>query len=667
MFINLFFKRNFMKRLIVIFFLTLMSISANVVKNDLQYETSPYLKQHETNPVHWMAWGEKAFAKAKREHKPLYLSIGYSTCYWCHVMEKESFTNPKIANLLNKYFISVKIDSEEFPQVDTYYQDIYKKVYKRSAGWPINVFIDANKKPFFISSYLPPKKEPFSDGLDTLVPYYGKLYQDNSALITTEIEKLKNFKVSIKKYKTAITPDMLTQSIKKEYNKMNPGFGETKQFPEADKLSLMMDLGFLQNDTELISNSYAVLDMMALRGLYDHIEGGFFRYASDSAWEIAHFEKMLYNQAQLLPLYTKAYLKTKNPLYKKVITETINMLESRFVKNNYYYSASDTGEHNKEGEYFIFTQEQVNNALEKNSCTEALEDALEFITAGNFHSKVHLNFYTPQRPEGYEEFRQELLKIRKQKKYPFIDKKINTAWNAMMIEALYKASLIDEKNALKADVHLKALTELMFNRGNLYHQTIIGTKPKQKAILEDYSFFIGALIAGYEVDYDKKKLNFAKYLLSHAKDRFYDKGTWYLSDDDLRVEANLNDKYYTSPLSKMLQNIIKLASIEGSFKYEKLALASLEHIKTELRTDLSNAPAAATAFLMQEIGFVTLKSSKDNLKKQAVNITNIEYPYILTKQVEDSDYLSCSMRRCFSKDKDFTAALKAIKRNRSEK
>lgn len=139
---------------LILFFLTLVLVFANDIKNDLQYETSPYLKQHETNPVHWMPWGKKAFKKAKREHKPLYLSIGYSTCYWCHVMEKESFINPKIAKLLNKYFVSVKIDIEELPQVDAYYQEIYKKIYNHSAGWPINVFVDVNKEPFlFLVTY----------------------------------------------------------------------------------------------------------------------------------------------------------------------------------------------------------------------------------------------------------------------------------------------------------------------------------------------------------------------------------------------------------------------------------------------------------------------------------------------------------------------------------
>jgi len=655
-----------MQKLIFVFFLTITSVFATVVKNDLQYETSPYLKQHETNPVHWMPWGERAFEKAKKEDKPLYISLGYSTCYWCHVMEAESFTNQKIADLLNKYFISVKVDIEEYPQVDAYYQAIYKKIYNRAAGWPLNVFVNVNKEPFFIAAYLPPKKAFALEGLDTLIPYYGKLYQNNPVAIAKKIEKLKTVKIDTKKYNSSINIDSLVNAIQKSYNQENPGFGYGKQFPEAAKISLLTDLGYLKHNKKLLDESYAILDRMALRGLYDHIEGGFFRYASDSAWEIAHFEKMLYNQAELLPLYTRAYLKTKKPLYKKVVVETIAMLHKRFEVNHLYYSASDAGKNHHEGEYFVFTQKQVHDALETNPYKESLEDALEFVTEGNFHSKVHINFYTDKRPKGFEQFRQALLQIRQEKKYPFIDKKINTAWNAMMIEALYKASLLDSRYKIEADKHLQALKVLMFDRGELYHQTLIGIKAKQKGNLEDYSFFIAALIAGYEVDYDTNKLHFAQYLLERAKEKFYAKGIWYLSNDTMRVKANLNDKYHTSAFGKMLQNIIKLASLKGSFKYEKLALASLKQVQGKLKKRSINAPATASAYLMQTLGFVTLKSSKLNLQKNAVKMQNIAYPYLLSKAITDNEYLSCSMRRCFSKEKDFASVIEAIKRNQEE-
>ncbi len=655
-----------MQKLIFVFFLTSISVFATVVKNDLQYETSPYLKQHETNPVHWMPWGEKAFEKAKKEHKPIYISLGYSTCYWCHVMAEESFTNQKIADVINKYFIAVKVDIEEYPQVDAYYQAIYKKIYHHAAGWPLNVFVDTNKEPFFIASYLPPHKAFSLEGLDTLVPLYGQMYQNNSLAIAQKIKQLKTVSIDTKVNNSTINLESLVETMQKSYNQENPGFGYGKQFPEAAKISLLMDLGYLKHNKLLLNDSYAILDVMALRGLYDHIEGGFFRYASDSAWEIAHFEKMLYNQAELLPLYARAYLKTKKPLYKKVVDETIAMLHKRFEVNNLYYSASDAGENHHEGEYFVFTQKQIHDALEKNPYKESLEDTLEFVTEGNFHSKVHINFYTDKRPKGFAHFRHALLKIRQAKKYPFIDKKINTAWNAMMIAALYKASFIDSRYKLEADKHLEALKAMMFDKGELYHQTLIGVQAKQKGNLEDYSFFIAALIAGYEVDYDVNKLHFAAYLLQRAKEKFYDKGVWYLSDDTLRVRANMNDKYHTSAFGQMLQNIIKLASLKGSFAYEKLALASLKQVQERLQKKGIDAPSTASAYLMQSLGFVTLKSSKTNLQKNAVNLQNIDYPYLLSKAIDDNEYLSCSIRRCFSKDKDFASVKEAIQRNQKE-
>ena len=406
-----------------------------------------------------------------------------------------------------------------------------------------------------------------------------------------------------------------------------------------------------------------MLDNMALRGLYDQVEGGFYRYSTDSSWEIAHFEKMLYNQAELLPLYSRAYYKTGKKLYKDVVEETIAMLDNKFLKDNVYYSASDSDSNGEEGGYFTFTPQEIKNALTNNPYKEEIYDALGFKVEGNFHDKVHLGFETDARPQGFMLFRKELLKIREKKKYPFIDKKINTAWNAMMIEALYKASSIDIKYKVQADKSLKALSDMMFDRGELYHQTILGKKAKQKGLLEDYSFFISALISAYEVDYDENKLNFATYLLSKAKEKFYKNKKWYLSDDDMNIEGSLVDKYYTSPVSKMIQNIIKLASLKESFKYEKLAISSLKSINSELSMKQSDVPAAAKAYLMQKLNVVTLKSDKNNLVKNRLIIKKINYPYLLTKATNDNEYLSCVMRRCFSRHKSLDKAIISINDN----
>ena len=477
-----------MRKLVTIFLLFILNFAcADEFKNELQYETSPYLKQHETNPVNWMPWGEKAFQKARKENKPIYLSIGYSTCHWCHVMADESFTNKKIANLLNKYFISIKVDIEELPQVDSYYQELYYKINKKRAGWPLNVFLTSSKEAFFVDAYLPPKRDDYSEGLDTILPHFGEAYDKDYKSILVEVQKIKDSSIVAKTVSSEITPQTLSQSIYNDYDDIYNGFSHGRKLPQAAKLSLMIDLAFINNDETLLKNSYNMLDSMALRGLYDHVDGGFYRYA-DAAWEIAHFEKMLYNQAELIPLYASAYNRVGKQLYKDVVVETIAMADNRFLKNNLYYSASDTDSNDVEGDYFVFSVEQIKEALENNPDAEALEDSLEFVVDGNFRGRVHLNFYTSDRPKGFDKFKKDLLKIRADKKYPFIDKKINTAWNAMMIEALYASSLIDAKYKVKAGEHLRALKELMFFKGELHHQTLMGLEPKQKACSKTIAF-----------------------------------------------------------------------------------------------------------------------------------------------------------------------------------
>jgi len=655
------------KILLILVLLSLNLIQAKEFKNSLAFESSPYLKQHESNPIEWMPWGEAAFNKAKRENKAIFLSIGYSTCHWCHVMARESFEDEKIAQEFNKYFVSIKVDKEEMPHLDSHYQELHKKVKNRTGGWPLSVFMSYDKKPFYITTYIPPQKESYSEGLDTLLSRLGQKYQENFKVIQADIEEIEKLIKKPRQERKESTQDIsvvtLSSSISKSYDTIFGGFGRRKKFPEASKLSLMMDLALINDDEKLLNNSYQMLDTMALKGLYDHVGGGFYRYSVDAAWEIPHFEKMLYNQAELIPLYLRGYTLSSKKLYKTVVIESIEMLDKRFLHRSLYFSASDADSDHQEGEFFLFTPKQVKDALKYNPHAVEIEESLEFTIEGNFEGKVHMNFYTNDRPKGFKEFKTELLKIRKTKEYPFIDKKINTAWNALMIEALYRASLIDEKYKDKADKHLKALKELMFYRGELYHQTIGTIKPKQLGFLEDYSFLISALIAGYEVDYQEEKLDFAEYLLNKAKSKFYRDGTWYLSDDKMNIKANLKDKYYTSPLSKMAQNIVKMASLKESFRYEKLAFNTLEGIKEELRFKQGDAPAAAAAFLMQNLKVVSLKSKKENLLKNRDEISKIKYPYVLTKKSKESDYLACTIRQCFSKDKKLEKVIDAIQEN----
>ena len=655
------------KIVLILLLLSLNFIYAQEYKNSLALESSPYLKQHESNPINWMPWGEAAFSKAKRENKAIFLSIGYSTCHWCHVMARESFENEKIAQEFNKYFVSIKVDKEEMPHLDSHYQELHQKVKNRTGGWPLSIFMSGDKKPFYITTYIPPQRESYSEGLDTLLSRLGQKYQRDFKAVQADIKEIEELLKRPRQESIDAAQDIsvttLSNSISKSYDTIFGGFGRRKKFPEASKLSLMMDIALINDDEKLLSNSLQMLDTMALKGLYDHVGGGFYRYTVDAAWEIPHFEKMLYNQAELIPLYLRGYSLSSKELYKRVVIESIDMLDYRFLHNSLYFSASDADSNHQEGEFFLFTPAQVKDALKNNPHAKEIEESLEFTIEGNFEGKVHMNFYTNDRPKGFKEFKSELLKVRKTKEYPFIDEKINTAWNALMIEALYKASLIDNKYKDKADKHLSALKELMFERGELYHQTIGADKPTQLGFLEDYSFLISALIAGYEVDYQEEKLDFAEYLLNRAKSKFYRDGIWYLSDDEMKIKAKLKDKYYTSSLSKMAQNIVKMASLKESFRYEKLAITTLKSINAELRFKQGDAPAAAAAFLMQNLKVVSLKSKKENLLKNRDEISKIKYPYVLTKKSNDDDYLACTMRRCFSKETKLEKVIDVIQEN----
>ncbi len=647
-----------------ILFLLFLSVSSLLyAKNDLQYETSPYLKQHENNPVAWHAWNKKTLLLAKKEQKPIFLSIGYSTCHWCHVMERESFQNKKIAQLLNKYFIAIKVDREEMPQVDALYQNIFYHIHKRSGGWPLSVFMTPSREVFYITGYIPLKKTSYSVGFADLIHKLSKLYEDKKALQKRIVAIHKSVQSPVKivlKEDVNVSLTTLSKSLKKSFDENYAGFGKGRKFPEASRLSLMMDLAAITDDKTLKKYSFEMLDMMSLRGLYDHIGGGFFRYSVNENWEIPHFEKMLYNQAELIPLYVRGYTKSHKKLYESVVRETIAMVNKRFLHNDVYYSASSAESQGKEGEFFTFTPQEIHKALKNNTYAKEIEDALGFGIEGNFNNKVVLNFETQERPRGFVLFKKALLHVRAEKQYPFTDKKINTAWNAMMIEALYKASTLDIQYAKSADTNLKALKKLMFQRGELYHQTVPGVAPKQKGLLEDYSFFISALIAGYEVDYEEQKLDFAEYLLSVAKRKFYKNGIWYLSDDALHVKAGLKDKYYTSALAKMLQNIVKLGALRASFKYEKFVDKNITHLKEVLISKQSDTPALAKAYLMQHLGVVVLKSSKENLMKNAKIIQKVQYPYVLREAKEYNDFLACTLRRCFINDSNITNVLHVI-------
>ena len=573
-------------KLLIILLLVYTNLGA---KNLLIYEQSPYLLEHASNPVDWMPWGEKALAKAKKERKKIFLSIGYSACHWCHVMADESFSDKEVAAELNKNYISIKVDKEELPQVDKYFQTIYKKIKGHSGGWPLTMIIDTDMRVYFVGNYIPKYKNRYSKGLLEILPQYA--HKKNPLTVMSA-------KTKVLESAQPLSIQKLKDAFEEEYDGIYTGFGSRAKFPQVSKLFLMLDIAQKTDDYELLSDFYDTLDTMAMSGLYDHLEGGFFRYSHDASWEIPHFEKMLYTQAEMVKLYTRAYLLSKKPLYKEVVEESIAMVEQRFVHNNLYMSASSAQSDGVEGKYFTVGVKELQQALKGNPYGKQLAELLEFDGEGNFApNRVHLCFFTKKRPHGYDKLRQDLLASRAKKHFPFIDYKINTTFNAMMIEALFKAAKIDPHYAYIAQKNLTALQKAVFFQGDLYHLFIQEKRGAKKGILEDYSAFIAALLAGYEYDKDPRKLAFAHYLIEHAKYQFYDGGIWYISDDILRVVADGDDKYYQSALGTMVANFRKYAKFAKDPEYNHLADITMKQYCKMLQSHLIDAPSLARDYL----------------------------------------------------------------------
>ncbi len=639
-----------MKKIFIIFIISQIFLQAQK-PNHLLGQSSPYLKQHLYNPVDWYPWGKKAFAIAKKEHKPIFLSIGYSTCHWCHVMEKESFTNAKIAKLLNKYFVCIAVDMEELPNVNKYYQKLYQRVYGKRGGWPLNIFMSENKKPFFISTYIPAVNAYGSKGMEYIVSYLGKAYKDKK-LINKKIKTLKN---DIKKKKDISNINIIQNSIKKlslVFDNKYKGFGKKAKYPKASTIRLLFTIYKLNGSKKALKMALSTLKAMSNGSIYDQIGGGFFRYTTDRAWLYPHFEKMLYSNAELIPLYVKAYNITKKIKYKNIVINTLKEFDKHFQsKESLYFSASSADSSNGEGMYYLYKYKNVLKILLKNGFNaKNAKNLLKYIDIqadGNYDSVFALAKITKsQKPKNYKLFKKILLQIREKREFPFIDKKILTSWNSLIIKAKLSASSLDKKYKKEALVSLNKLIYLLQKKnGSLFHQRIFAHS-KQNGILEDYAFLINTLLFAYEKTFDKKYLKNANLLTKIAIRKFYINNTWYLGGK-FKVKSGTDDSDYTSPASIMIQNILRLSVLQSSLKYQNIATKAIKkYFYTILNNPLINSQITID-YLMEKKGIIAIKSSKRNLLKYAKKIDAMHYPFLLKEVVKSNHFLSCDAKSCF--------------------
>jgi uncharacterized protein YyaL (SSP411 family) len=642
-----------------------------LASNHLSHETSPYLLQHKDNPVDWYAWNKEAFTKAKKEKKLIFLSIGYSTCHWCHVMAKESFENQKVATLLNKYFISIKVDKEQYPHIDQYYQKIYRIMHHKGGGWPLTIILTSDMKPLFSATYIPKDSGYGSQGLINILNQIIKIPQQKLEKYGNNINQ-QAYNNQNKQTTTQPLDKQLENKTIKQFGsyfdfKYN-GFSIAPKFPHASSIDLLLKLYQITKNPQALKMATLALDSMAKGGIYDQIEGGFFRYSVDQRWEIPHFEKMLYTNAELISSYTQAYNITHNPLYKKVVINTIAQMDKRFEQQHLYKSASnaDSVDHNQkeaEGFYFLFDYFKVYNYLKRHNIDEkTIKNSLEYLGInqdGNFDGELSNTHITNDHPpKSIDKIIKLLAQYRTKKSYPFIDYKINTAWNALYIKAKFQASIFDKRYIQEAIVSLDVLLDTMFKNNTLYHQTILKVQPTQKALLEDYSFLASCVFEAYEVTLNKKYFKIFSKLVQNSIKIFYKNKRWFTSNDLLKIYANIDEGGYKNSLATNLMNILKYATLEANNNYIGIVKQTLQQFSSQLNQYPSYYPTALKTDLMLKYSPIFIKSNKTNLNK--IDINSIDYPFLYRYVYDTKLYLACKINSCFSNNLNFNIVKKDI-------
>ena len=512
--------------------------------NRLILQDSPYLLQHAHNPVDWHPWGPEAFALAKRENKPVFLSIGYSTCHWCHVMEHESFEDEAVAEYLNSHYIAIKVDREQRPDIDTIYMTAVQ-MFAGRGGWPMSSFLTADGKTFFGGTYFP------RDRFLSLLQQVIKAWDGNQAELLAQAEKITE---GVQRYldqaQTAgelanAAPGLAVQQLKQRHDERYGGFSPAPKFPSEPDYLFLIDYARREADPELSQLISFDLDIMARGGIYDQVGGGFHRYSTDQDWLVPHFEKMLYNQAQLSLVYLRAASLTGNSQFSRVASQTLDyVLRDMRSPDGGFFSATDADSEGDEGVFFLWTQAQIRAELSGPDAELAIS-LFNISESGNFEGSNILHLSAPldnQIPEGqsHDDFllrvdriRSELYSAREQRIHPLRDEKIVTAWNAMMIMALAEAAGLPAGKAY-ADAALVAgnyiWTKNRDQDGQLWRASLNG-RSSVPGVQEDYAWLADAFISLYDVSHQEIWLERARSLLEHMQERFWDQanGGYFMS------------------------------------------------------------------------------------------------------------------------------------------
>ncbi len=509
--------------------------------NRLINETSPYLLQHAHNPVDWYPWGPEALEKARRENKPILLSIGYSACHWCHVMEHESFENDAIAALMNQYFVNIKVDREERPDLDHIYQNVVQMLTGQG-GWPLTVFLTPAQEPFYGGTYFPPDDRYGRPGFPRVLRAVAEAYANRPDDIAKSVQQIREALQKTSAFETssdAPGPDVLENATRALINQMDTvhgGFGTQPKFPNPTNLDFLLRSWYASGNDNVLSLVRLTLDKMAQGGIYDHLGGGFHRYSVDSHWLVPHFEKMLYDNALLLPLYLAFYQITGDAFYARVARETLAYLKREMLQpGGGFYATQDADSEGEEGKFFVWTKAEIDALLGDDA--RLFCRYYDVTESGNWeHGKniLHLTISLDQLARLFdldvetarariEAASARLFAAREQRVKPFRDEKIITAWNALMLSGMVQAyTVLGDEEALQIVRDTVAfLQRHLWQDGRLLRVAKDG-QAKLNGYLDDYAFLAGALLDVFEATFEPAYIDVAETLMAVLLDEFWD-------------------------------------------------------------------------------------------------------------------------------------------------
>ena len=582
--------------------------------NRLSDEQSPYLLQHANNPVDWYPWGEEAFKKAKELDRPIFLSIGYSTCHWCHVMEHESFEDDSVAKLLNEGFISIKVDREELPEIDHVYMTVCQAM-TGGGGWPLTIVMTPAKEPFFAGTYFPKDKRGGRSGLFQILPMITDAWTSKRQDIMTSVGQVKNYLDQLNSKPAG--NDFSTELINGAYDQFRNGFDEeyggffnAPKFPSPHNLIFLMRYHHSFDNKIALEMATKTLKQMRLGGIYDHIGFGFHRYSTDRHWLVPHFEKMLYDQAMIAMAYTEAYHITGEDIFAQTANEIFTyVLRDMTASEGGFFSAEDADSEGEEGKFYIWTEQEIKDVLGENYGKE-FNDIFSITTPGNYKDESsgkqtrlnipHLKNYNSNGNSDLDSAREKLFNIREKRIHPLKDDKILTDWNGLMIAALAKAAIVlNEPGYLDAAEKAAKFVLDSISKGERLLKRYRNGVAALDAHLDDYAFMAWGLLELYEATFLTKYLSQALDLMNIMVEDFWDdkNGGFFLGSDQSEKLIVRSKTAYDGAIpsgnSVAVMNMVKLTRITGDTKWAELAEKTLRVFSE----DVNRAPTGYTLML----------------------------------------------------------------------